>query len=1196
MAVQWTEQQLQAIEARGSNILVAAAAGSGKTAVLVERIIRRICDKENPVPVDRLLVLTFTEAAASEMKRKIADAIQRRLQEEPENKRLREQSILIHSAHISTIHAFCKTILENHIHETDLPADFTLIDDVENQVLREQALDQVLERYYKRIEKKTAFRDLALGYGGIKTDDNLRGTVLRLHDFVRSLAYPENWLKETAEQYRIVCQTGSLSGTIWETLLLSLCRELVQEAFSGLEAIWRIVEAEVPSDHKYFDYYQDLLVQFQEAFALFLYASPTLKDLDYPLSTFTIPRAPVKKGLDDSLVARINGIKKEMVIQSLDEIRTLLHGAQPEQLQRIILCSPRIQTLKQLVRQTERLHRFLKRERSALDFSDLEHEMIKLISDRRGHPTKTAKKLQQQFEEILVDEYQDTNNIQDTMFRLLSRNEKNIFMVGDLKQSIYQFRNANPGIFAEKYRAYSKGEGGICIRLFRNFRSRDTVVETVNGIFAALMTRETGGLDYTQEEFLIQGAKYPENAGDFSTELLLTDTDRSHYSSSGLYSSCSANQLEAITVARRILRLVGGQEIQVTDGKTGTLRPIRLGDITILVRNKKKATELEQILELHGIPAISETGRSYLNSLEVLTVLSFLQIIDNPRQDIPLLAVLRSAIFNFSPDELAEIRLGTRGAFYDALCTAREDGNQRVTEFLSVLEALREDAEHAGVDQLIWKICYELQYMTLAGAMPGGEIRQANLKLLYERGAEFEQGALSGLFHFMAYIESLRAGGKDMTAAKTFTETENMVSVMTIHKSKGLEYPVVILYGTEQRFNEMDAVKPIIWSEQTGIAMDFVDTRRRIRYQSLPKALTRENILHSQHAEEMRLLYVALTRAKEKLILSATVGARANKWKEAVFSESGVLPGFTRRRLSMRDWILSALLPHPDATILRENAERFELLPNGKMSFGLHTQMVNHELDPIAVSEPLTAETAETPGRSPKTSEDLHGKLTFRYPHKGLCLTPAKMSVSELKRRRMPEEDFAPGILRLNQVFLSGTSEIKAAERGTITHYVMQHIDFSKTETQEQVNQQLETMVTNGLISNSQRNAVQAKQIFQFFQQPLGQRLRQAKRVEREFDFYMEIPAKEVTEGLSSRDGEEKVLLQGIADCFFYDDNGVVLIDYKTDGITQEAVPARAERYRTQMEYYARGLAEILGCPIQERYLYFLHCGQAAAL
>ncbi len=1192
MAVQWTKEQQQAIEARGSNILVAAAAGSGKTAVLVERIIQRICDATNPVSVDRLLVLTFTEAAAGEMKRKIATAMEQRLREEPENRWLRDQSLQIPSAHISTVHAFCKTMLQNHIHKTVLPADFSIIDDAENAVLRNQALDQVLEGYYQRIDRKEGFRDLAVGYGGTKSDENLRAMVLKLHNFVRSLAFPERWLCNAAEQYQTVCRTGTLQGTVWEQLLLEVCRELVQEIQSGLLRIFHIVEAEVPSDHKYFSYYTDLLQQFRQIFAPVLEEGAGVPVLRECQRAFEVPRTPNKTGLDESTVERINRIKKQLVTEPLGELRLLLAGTEPERIERIMACSSRIQALKQLVRQTERRHKALKRERSVLDFSDLEHEMMHLLADRKGRPTEVARQLQEYFVEILVDEYQDTNNIQDTMFRLLSRGEKNIFMVGDLKQSIYRFRNADPGIFAEKYRRYCLGEGGVCIRLLRNFRSRSQVVDSVNGIFSAIMKQETGGLDYTREEYLISGREYPEAVGDFATELLLTDAGAGQEDGEG--EKISSGRLEAVTIAKRIRQLVDGQELQITDAETGLPRKVRLGDITVLVRNKSRVAEMEQVLAEYQIPTISEVGQKYLDSLEVLTVLNFLQIIDNPRQDIPLLAVLRSAIFRFSPEELAEIRLSAEGDFYTALSVAAEQGNISAAEFLRILEELRNDAVYQGVDQLIWKICYDLHYMDLVGAMPGGRVRQANLNLLYERGAEFEQGSLRGLFRFMAYIESLRSDNRDMKAATAFSDAENTVSIMTIHKSKGLEYPVVILCNMDMEFNERDAAASVLWHENAGLAMEYIDTNLRVRYPTLARQLVREKMLRDSRAEEMRLFYVAMTRAKEKLILSTLIGTKHDAWKKTVPVSGMSLPVGTIRRLrSMRDWTLACLLSHPKAEELRRWAEYPEVQPEEGLDFDLCLRWGEGSAETVAVLE--TKPFCEMPV-SETRMDDMTKRLEYEYPHGILGKIPIKLSVSELKRRSMPEEDYIPSVLQMKQVVLTELTQLGSAERGTITHYVMQHMDFSRTETVEEVADQLEKMVDAGFITNRQRKAVSAQEIFAFFQHPLGRRLKASAKVEREFDFYMEISACELEGKLPKTENGEKVLLQGIADCFFYEGDGVVLIDYKTDRIPPEEAEERGKRYAVQMEYYTRGLQAVLECPVRERYLYFLHCGRAIAL
>ncbi len=1189
MGVQWTKEQLEAIQARGSNILVAAAAGSGKTAVLVERIIQRICDEKEPVSVDRLLVLTFTEAAAAEMKRKIANAIYERLQQEPENPWLQKQNTLVHSAHISTIHSFCKTMIQNNIHQTQIPTDFSLIDPAENEMLRNQALDKVLERYYQRIGKKEAFRDLAIGYGGIKSDENLRSTVLSLHTFVRSLAYPERWLRHAAMQYEEVRRLGGIEGTSWEEQVIGRCRILAEEALSGYETLAQIVKEEVPVDLPLYPYFLELPLQFQEAYAPLLEGNAGLREIRQSMELFQKGRAAGMNKLDERTKARIEFVRKKLIKQPLDEMKDLLESTNEERVRQMIACAPRVRVLKQLVRQTERLHQAMKRERSALDFNDLEHELLALLADKKGNPTPLAAKLKTRFTEILVDEYQDTNDIQDTIFRMLSQDEKNIFMVGDLKQCIYQFRNANPGIFAEKYHRYLKGDGGRCIRLFKNFRSRKEVIDCVNGIFASLMTEQLGGISYTEEEYLIQGADYPDGAGNVMPELLVTDSNSENYDEEGVWTGKSAYQLEAETVARRIGQMVGNRELLVTDKETGAQRPVQLGDITILMQTSTHMQELSQVLAEHGIATTNSAGQNYLDSLEVQTVMHFLQVIANPLQDIPLLAVLRSAMFDFSADELAEIRLAQKGHFYLALSAAAEAGNVRAKSFLELLNELREDAADKGVDALIWKICHELHFMALVGAMPGGKLRQENLNMLYEHGATFEQGTQHGLFHFIAYIETLRDSGTDTVAERSLNKEQDVVSISTIHRSKGLEYPVVILFGMQQYFPEGDAAKAIIWDEASGIAMDFVDTKERVRYTGLAKKLTREHIIREQRSEEMRLLYVALTRAKEKLILSCTVGKMRNQWKDAVFtSDKKVAPAFASRSSSMRDWVLSALMPHPEAKILREWAERLDVVPDMQMDFSLMAEEVNHETHPL--KEIVLQKEEETILDTPlPLPQEMAERLQYQYPHQGLGLTPVKLSISEMKRRQMPEEEYVPGLLRLNRTVLTESGTIGAAEIGTIHHYVLQHLGLDRTETSKQVEEQLDEMVKNGLISQKQREVLSPEKLYGFFAHPLGRRMKNAKEVQREFDFYMEIPASEVAGNLPEEDQKEPVLLQGIADCFFYEEDGVVLVDYKTDRIGEEQAKARAEVYRTQMECYERGLNKILPYPIKEKYLYFLH-------
>lgn len=1194
MAVNWTEEQHRAIVERGSNILVAAAAGSGKTAVLVERIVRRVCDMENPVPIHRFLVLTFTDAAAAEMKRKIASAMEERLRLEPDNQWIREQLLMVSSAHISTVHTFCKNMIQNNIHQTDLPADFSMIDEVENLVLQNQALERVLERYYRRIDKKSAFLDLTLGYGGTKTDDGLRSAVMNLYHYSQSLTHPEKWLSDAVKQYRILAKTGSITGTDWEKVFCDRCKGLATEVADYYRIICEIVDADVPSDHKYVAYFNDIYERFCHTFAPVMSGEASWETIKRCVESFEVAKAPSKSGVDEDVAERIKGIRGAggLLDTTWKGLCLLVDELSPEKMERVKGCLPRVNVLKQLVRQMGRLHKSMKREKSLLDFGDLEHEMIRLLLDRKGNPTPIALQLRERFEEILVDEYQDTNEIQDTIFRTISKNNSNIFMVGDLKQSIYRFRNANPNIFAEKYRRYLNGDGGVCIRLFNNFRSRTDVVDGINGIFSGIMKRETGGVDYTPEEYLIPGAQYPETGDNYKTEVLVTDYGALKEAMKESKEEPSKAMAEAETVAKRIRKMVDTQEISVVDEITKEPRPVRLGDITILVRNKARVQEMEPVLNAYGIPTSSMVGKQYLDSLEVMTVLNFLQIIDNPRQDIPLLAVLRSGMFEFSPDELAEIRLCDKGDFYTALQSAAEKGNARVVNFLEILESLRNDAVTKGVGHLIFRICHELHYLTLVGAMPDGRVRQRNLNLLYERGEEFEQGSLHGLFHFMAYIDGLRKEKKDMKAGTDFSDQENTVNIMTVHKSKGLEFPVVILCCMDGEFNESDADAGIIWEEKSGIGMNYVDTRLRVKYPNFVRNLVQRQMRSDSRAEEMRIFYVALTRAKEKLILSSLVGTAWDGWKKTGYYLGGDLPeGLLKQHKTLREWTFSRLLSHPDCGKLRELAGCEKYKPTEAFPMVLSYQIPQGQTpDSLTIVERKDEIATET------ETKDMEERLSYQYPHKALGQIPVKLSISEIKRRNMPEGDYVENVLKSRDVVLSDMTEIGAAERGTITHYVMQHIDFSRTDTLEEIRQQLEHMVSVGLISEKQKSAVSPEGIYRFFADRLGQRLKMAERSQREFDFYMEIPVSLMDESMPKEDGEESVLLQGIADCFFYDGDGIVLIDYKTDRIPEERAEERAEFYRLQMEYYTEGLSAVLECPVKERYLYFLHCGKAVAI
>lgn len=1188
MSVNWTLEQLDAINARGGNILVAAAAGSGKTAVLVERVIRMITDRDNPVSVDKLLVLTFTDAAASEMRRKISLAIEQKLSENPDDKWLRQQSLCVGSACISTIHSFCSRILTNNAHITDLPTDFSLIDDTENQVLRLQALDTVLEAYYSRIDKKHGFRELVHGWGGIKGDESLRELILHLHDFSRSLAYPKKWLRNAyREDYSQIAKAKTLASSARESLLKDKLYECALNIYNGLCIIRNIVDAEVPSDHAYFHYYNDMADGFCSAFDK-LGNEYSVDGLTHLITSLEIKSAPRKTGLDESTAVRITKIRDASVKAEKKKAESFLSALSGENISHISKCAPVVKTLCSIVRQTERIHQRLKKERSSIDFSDLEHGLLHLLVNERGEETDLCLKLRAHYHEILLDEFQDTNSLQFEIFSRLSKEEGNLFMVGDVKQCIYKFRNADPSIFMNLYSSYDKCEGGRLIRLFKNFRSRPEVIDSVNYVFSSVMSEKLGGVNYTEDEYLKIGAAYPEGNG-FDTEIMLTDTAELK-STDPTLAELEAREIEAKNTASKIKKLIYADGLKVTDRETSQLRDATYGDITILCRGSKECRIIEEELMRQGIPTISESGRLYLESLEVDTVLCFLRIIDNPLQDIPLIAVMRSAMFNFTADELARIRASKKDVrFYDALCIAAEN-DKKCADFLSVLLDLRSCAKYMGTDELVWKICNELHYSSIVGSMQNGALRKANLNLLLERCSDFEQGSLRGLFNFMKYIEMLKDTGKDLAPAEILTQNNNSVRIMTMHKSKGLEFPVVILFGTVKKFYLGDIQKNIIWDEKLGIGLDYVDTRQRVRFPSPIRKMIETELLSSLKSEEMRLLYVAMTRAREKLIISAAIKQRDNKWAEAEFSPEGfVYPLLADKITCMRDWILSALMNSPYAEELRSRADRADICMRKDLDAKFHVYSSD---DMEAVSH--TYATSDITDSEPDSIPDMEARLTYSYPHTTLRNLPIKLSVSELKRRRMPDNEPGTRLLKEPSSFIS-TGDIKGSERGTITHFVLQHIDVAKTNSQDEIARQIDEMISSGIISKLQSEVVDTRSIFEFFRSSLGKRLKNAEKFEREFDFYMLVSPDEVTDNVTS-DAADDVILQGIADCLFFEPDGIVLIDYKTDRVGNDGILKRSEFYRMQIELYARGISRIFNIPVKEKYLYFLNCNEAVLI
>ena len=721
--MEWTKEQKEAIYSGGENILLAAAAGSGKTAVLVQRIIELISRENDPCDINQLLVLTFTDAAAREMREKIMEAIDESLKNDPDNKHLQRQRLLIHSASISTIHSFCLNLIKNNIHMTDLPVNFTLVSETENKMILDQALDSVLNRFYGRINSDPSICDLVMGYGGIKNDRTLRDTVLNLFNSSKSMAYPAKWLNDAVKEYGKVVGSDSVDGTVWQKMLKEKTESILWDIKDIYKDIKTEIECHLDEKHKYAPFFADEAASLERVFG-------HMDDMGYgavrdALEGFefaTLARG-VSKAEEEVLSAQTR-IKayRSLAKAKVDELKELYKIPLDEVVERLKGLYPIIRTLKNIVLIVDRSYTKRKRAKSFLDFSDLEHEALKLLDQRVDGQSPVSDGIREKYREILIDEYQDTNNIQDTIFRKSSRDNRNIFMVGDLKQSIYTFRNAVPKLFSDKYQEYDRPDGkGHLIRLFKNFRSRTQVVDAVNFIFSKVMGYRVGDVQYTRDEYLVHGAQYYP-VGDFEKEfvpefhfarqLTRDETEEEPF---------TKQELEAFVSAKRIREMIDGKML-VFDKSLKTMRPCQYRDIVVLMRNTKAAAPVfEQIFEECKIPVYTEVGKSYLSSPEVQTVLSYLQIVDNPRQDIPLIAVMRSPIWGFTPDELARIRSGYRkGCFFDAVTNASESGDEKARRFVSELDVFRKEAEALGVERLIHKIYYGYGYYSYSGAKSTG--------------------------------------------------------------------------------------------------------------------------------------------------------------------------------------------------------------------------------------------------------------------------------------------------------------------------------------------------------------------------------------------------------------------------------------------------------------------------------------------
>ena len=1206
MAFSYTPNQQRVIDTRNSNILVSAAAGSGKTAVLVERIVRMVCDEKNPVDIDRLLIVTFTGAAASEMRERIAEGIQKKLLENPLSAHIQKQATLLHNAQITTIDSFCLFLLRNHFNEIGLDPAFRIADEGEIKLLQQDVLAQLFEDAYASGEED--FQEMVEIFCPEGRESRLEQYVLNLSRYASSFPWPEEWLLERKKDYLTesveeICQSN------YGRYLTEDIRRMITGCREKLEQAERLCE-EPDGPYMYGELLEKEIGQLER-----LEGMDSLEKWEGAITAVSFDRLPSKK--DES----VSPVKRELAKNIRNQAKSCIQEigekffATPLVLaaEQGRACEKPVAVLIDFVLEFNRRMQEKKREKKIVDFSDMEHFALDILIKRENgkmEASDVAREYRQHFTEVLIDEYQDSNLVQEYLLSAVSGEEEghfNRFMVGDVKQSIYRFRLARPELFLEKYESY--GEEGDCIRidLAKNFRSRSEVVDGVNAVFSRIMSRENGGLAYDDKAALYAGAAFPENplphAND--SELILVNKP-------GSEEALDAKEAEAKAIAGKIKELQGS--LQVTDKASGELRPLKYSDIVILLRSNSGWDEpFKKTLEAEGIPVYITSKTGYFAASEVQELLQFLRVLDNPRQDIPLFGTMKSLFGGFTEEEIALIRSGQkRGSLYDALKNCSQEGEAEGTEegteegtkkgtenrsieetaeklgrkaarFLERIANYRQMAVYLPVRELLTRIATDFHYLDYVTALPAGSKRRANVEMLFTKASDFEKTSYFGLFHFIRYMEQLEKYDMDYGEADSLDENADVVRIMSIHKSKGLEFPVCFVGGLSKRFNMQDVNQSLIVDMDLGLATDYVDTKRRVRNKTLRRLALARKLREDSLSEELRVLYVALTRAREKLIMTAALDKAQEKWE--------MYQGMAQEQLSFPDFIeagsyLDFLLPVlgktgiavtvMDSSDLEEAAETEQLLMGGRR-FLLEEAENRTDLEAL---------------------EGLKKRLSAKYAYENLAGLYTKTTVSELKIAAMAgkdeeayhafeEKELVPYI----PAFRGEEEKVTGTVRGNAYHRAMELLDFplllqekDRTKREKCLEEFLREKVEKGRLTKEYFEALSMKKLMAFLDTPLAERMCLAQkegRLYREQPFVLGISANRLKADFPE---EETVLIQGIMDVFFVEEDGIVLLDYKTDAV--KSMEELWNRYEPQLTYYSEALQKLLQKPVKERLLY----------
>ena len=1184
--VKWTNEQLQAIEKTGNNILVAASAGSGKTAVLVERIINKIVNQK--INIDELLIVTFTNAAAAEMRERILEAIYKKIEEDSENNHLQKQINLIGRASICTIDSFCLDVVKNNFYEIGVSPNFRIADNAELELIKQETLEDLFDKKYEVEDKK--FLKLLETYTTYSSDDPLKELILNIYNFIQSHPFPNEWLETQVQKYNLQSKINQdFSENEWGKIIISNLKEELLDSKIKLEKVKKDIE-KLEELKKY------VLVLNQDIQVVESILNLNKWDEIYSyINQVAFEKWPIDKKitLEEKEIAKEkrNEIRKQ-IKKTLETIDCNSYEANKD----IYDMYEVLKALKEIIFEYDDLLKQVKKEKNIVDFSDIEHMALQILlkkDENNQHvPTTIALKYRKKFAEIAIDEYQDSNLVQESILTSIS-NGKNIFMVGDVKQSIYKFRQARPELFLDKYQKYilsnniEKNAEGNKIQLFKNFRSRANILDTTNLIFEEIMSKSLGDIDYNKEEYLNLGASYEETEKQSikaNTEILIIENKKEEQNEEEegeeLEELLENIELEAKFVAQKIKEILALKQV-VFDKKQG-YRHITYKDIVILLRSTKdKANIFENELINLGIPVYSDTSLEYLNSIEIQTIMNLLKVIDNPTVDIPLVAVLRSMISGFTDNELIEIRLSNeRKTFYEAIIEYNKEDNikQKIDMFLNQIALWKEESEYLELDELIWKIYIDTGYYNYVSLMPDGILRQANLKLLFEKAKQYEKVSFKGLYNFINFIEKVRNSSGDLSSAKLIGENENVVRIMSIHKSKGLEFPLVFLCNSNKKFNIQDLNSQILLHQDLGLGVNYIDSEKKLQYSTLAKEAIKIKSKEEIISEEMRVLYVALTRAKERLIITGISKDFEKDLKEkeellkAYSKKEKINNNILKKYKSYLDWAELVYLKNADVDIMKleKISANVVVAPMGDH---------NNELqENQSIEYLLNKDSIEL-----KNEDEIKTKLNWEYEYLNLSKTQGKSSVSKIKQLNNKENinEFKKIKMKSPEFLKEETSKLTGTQKGTLIHLCMQNLNIKEEYSEQKIEALIEDLKLKKKITSIEAENIDVNKILNFTKSKLWQEIKNAKCVEREKPFYISISAEEIYENKI----KENILVQGIIDLYYINENDdLILVDYKTDYIQEKE--ELILKYSKQLELYKRALEEALNKKVRKTYIY----------